>query len=321
LIADLSIKIITFNRARKLEKTLERIASTSLGGYPIEVIDNASTDQTPAILDRFRERMPCLQVYRHRQNIGVYSNILRAYERFDTRYCWVVCDDDYYDVAALELLLAAISEGKHDVYLVGAPGALTWELGYDGTTRHLHERGCRLYHAMSFLPAFVFDRKFLQNEILLRCYKAASAPWPHAPLMEAIIESDSRISVLKKQIVKRFPADDVQALKVSPLYEIARSGYHLSARYRARYMVDMLDLQEGATAKCIRLAGAEKFQGNLQAWQTLLVLDVMSRNRLRHRMAIAAAMLIPTFVYRLVGILLGKRVRTGSIPLELSTRM
>ncbi|HWQ55329.1 MAG TPA: glycosyltransferase family 2 protein [Bryobacteraceae bacterium] len=62
-----SVTIVTYNSARFIEKCLESVLSQTYPRYEVIVVDNASTDETTAILERFESR--CRVLYNSR-NVG-----------------------------------------------------------------------------------------------------------------------------------------------------------------------------------------------------------------------------------------------------------
>ncbi len=93
----LSISIPTFNRASKLDRQLAWLAD-ELDDVDASVVvtvhDNHSTDDTPAVCERWRERIPNLQVHRNAENIGLQPNLCTALRSATGQWCWAVSDDD-----------------------------------------------------------------------------------------------------------------------------------------------------------------------------------------------------------------------------------
>ena len=71
----LSAVVPVYNGAEGLERCLESIRGSSAAGgnatLELVVVDDASTDATPRIIERFRERFPEIVVVRHEANRGV----------------------------------------------------------------------------------------------------------------------------------------------------------------------------------------------------------------------------------------------------------
>lgn len=65
----ISLIIATWNGAPTLERTLEAMTRLEVpdGGHEIIVVDNASTDETPAIIDCFKDRLPLKHLHEARR--------------------------------------------------------------------------------------------------------------------------------------------------------------------------------------------------------------------------------------------------------------
>lgn len=70
-----TIAIPTYNRAGFLRRSVQAALSQSHEDVEVLVCDNASTDDTPAVV---REFGPRVRYYRHDHNLGAYSNFLSA---------------------------------------------------------------------------------------------------------------------------------------------------------------------------------------------------------------------------------------------------
>lgn len=99
----LSICIPTYNRAPELAQLLDSIASQSGHNLAFEIIvsDNASTDDTPALIARrIAAGMPI--VYdRMTENRGFDRNILNVTAIASGDYCWLFGSDDLMEPGAL----------------------------------------------------------------------------------------------------------------------------------------------------------------------------------------------------------------------------
>jgi glycosyltransferase involved in cell wall biosynthesis len=94
----LSICVPTFNRADKLRKLLACLDREIAGaGEEVAVLisDNASEDDTPAVLAEAAGRFPWLRWHRQDSNVGPLRNIGWVIENApDTEYVWLFGDDD-----------------------------------------------------------------------------------------------------------------------------------------------------------------------------------------------------------------------------------
>jgi protein O-GlcNAc transferase len=80
------------------------------GGEEIEVLvsDNASPDETQAVLKRFKDAR--LRFWRNAENVGAERNILKLWR--EAKGEWILClsDDDFLFPGALEKIFAAVKE-------------------------------------------------------------------------------------------------------------------------------------------------------------------------------------------------------------------
>lgn len=91
-----SICIPTHNRSRYLASLLESLVS-QLADFPYEyelvIADNASGDDTPAVIEGFSSRLP-IRAVRHHHNIGGYPNWQFVMSHAWGRYLVYLSDDD-----------------------------------------------------------------------------------------------------------------------------------------------------------------------------------------------------------------------------------
>lgn len=92
----LSICIPTYNRAAFLEKALGYFVNLYQFSYKYEIIisDNASTDDTREVVDRFiAEGLP-IRYLRQSENFGSGANVVSAFSRAQGEYVLYLADDD-----------------------------------------------------------------------------------------------------------------------------------------------------------------------------------------------------------------------------------
>jgi abequosyltransferase len=109
----LSICIPTYNRAAFLDECLESLVRLDVGlSGDVEVIvsDNASTDNTREVVDRYQQLIP-LRYFRNASNIGAERNVFAAAGHGSAEYVWVFGDDDIFEEAAVASVLQHIRLG------------------------------------------------------------------------------------------------------------------------------------------------------------------------------------------------------------------
>lgn len=94
----LSICIPTYNRAPYLDACLQSIYAQIGNNELIEVVvsDNASTDATPAIIDKYMALYSNMKSVRNDTNIGGDSNILHVLQLGRGKFVKMQGDDDYF---------------------------------------------------------------------------------------------------------------------------------------------------------------------------------------------------------------------------------
>ena len=129
-----SVCIPVFNSARFLRETLASVFAQSFQDFEIVVVDNASTDETPAILDAVKD--PRVRVVRNAVNIGPVGNFNRALELARGTYVKLLCADDLLCPDCLELQVCAMrGDDRDDVVMVCCARAIVDESGRRWMTR------------------------------------------------------------------------------------------------------------------------------------------------------------------------------------------
>lgn len=109
--------IVTFNRSAKLMAVLDALERQTQAPDLIFVVDNASTDDTAALLAERANTMPGLRNLRLPKNVGgaggFHEGIKAAYQA-GANFLWISDDDAYPQPDAIEKLLDAIIEFELD---------------------------------------------------------------------------------------------------------------------------------------------------------------------------------------------------------------
>jgi glycosyltransferase involved in cell wall biosynthesis len=118
--AKLSIIIPAYNEAKTIARVLEKIRQTTLIGdtaKEVIVINDASVDETEAVVKKFMDENPDLHMQYHKQPVNMGKGAaLREGIRLATGDFVVVQDADLeYDPAEFNLLLRPLLDGMADV--------------------------------------------------------------------------------------------------------------------------------------------------------------------------------------------------------------
>ncbi|WP_197057706.1 glycosyltransferase family 2 protein [Sphingomonas sp. Ant H11] len=98
----LSICIPTYNRAVELRPLLDTIVAQTGHGLDVEIVisDNASTDNTPAVVAEYAAVGVNIVYSRLEQNRGFDRNILNAVASATGDFCWLFGSDDIFEASA-----------------------------------------------------------------------------------------------------------------------------------------------------------------------------------------------------------------------------
>jgi hypothetical protein len=112
----LAITIPTYNRAERLAATLRRIIPQLTSDVQLRVYDNASTDETAAIV---RALGSDVKYFCNEDNVGADRNLLRCLSESPGQYTWLLCDDDRPSASCVSEILNQINDASSEavVYL------------------------------------------------------------------------------------------------------------------------------------------------------------------------------------------------------------
>lgn len=130
----LSICIPTYNRARYLPECLESIVSQFndeeiLHKVEVVIADNASTDNTTEVVERYQKKYPNIHYFRNEKNLGFDRSFTKLIEKSRGVYCFSLGDDDALFDGAIATILKKID--KQDIPFFGLN---CW--GYDTELRN-----------------------------------------------------------------------------------------------------------------------------------------------------------------------------------------
>ena len=128
----LSICIPTFNRADYLRDCLQSIFQKNDNLQEIEVCvsDNASTDNTVAVINDFR-RYNNFSYQRNEDNLGIPMNFLKVTSMASGRYIWLLGDDDVVTTDGISHILNTVKDHRGvDFFLFNCLNLKNRDLGY-----------------------------------------------------------------------------------------------------------------------------------------------------------------------------------------------
>ena len=109
--------VVTYNRVGKLGRVLDSILRQSRPVDRLIVVDNASTDSTPQLLEVYKDdpRVEILKLKTNTGGAGGFSaGMERAYER-GSDWVWIMDDDCYTEPEALERLISGHADAEKEL--------------------------------------------------------------------------------------------------------------------------------------------------------------------------------------------------------------
>ncbi len=202
--------LITYNRASQLHETLTAFSKAGLGSMRLHVLDNASTDNTEAVVRELQQYWKNLVYHKNKYNIGGNANILRAVELSQSHYHWVIGDDDkwYLSKNSLEELIKTLLEKKCDVIRLG------WLVSEYSRSqiinaKMLFQKESLLFPSLSMISATIF-RRSLFTQYLPSAYQGAGDSYPQlVPFMLAMESQDFSVYTLSEDLMTHTPSQDV----------------------------------------------------------------------------------------------------------------
>ncbi len=124
--ATVGIIVPAYNYGRYLDECLASVAAQSFGDFTVLVIDNASTDDTQAVAERWVARDARFQYLRNPTNLGLEGSLRKAYALLDNPLIQVLSADDYLAPTYLEHTAGALM--RHPECVLAYSG---WEVVFD----------------------------------------------------------------------------------------------------------------------------------------------------------------------------------------------
>lgn len=203
---NLTIVIPTFNRVNLLRRSLCSLLPILPTSVRLLIIDNCSADIVSKEVADIVADYPIAKVdiYRNNVNIGGNANIMRAIEYCDTRYVWILGDDDIVCPEAFENISEAFMQYPGSAYYnFSTEGG--WRRESVKITKGLHDfikNGVDDLGQIMFISSSIFDAHKLKPHCAAGMHYGYSM-LPHiVTLFSALRESKkSKCVLLPKTIV------------------------------------------------------------------------------------------------------------------------
>jgi glycosyltransferase involved in cell wall biosynthesis len=91
-----TIVIPTYKRPQKLRRAIQSVLDQTYKDLKILVFDNASSDETAAVVSEIKSTDPRVEYFCHERNIGMLKNLNYAFSQVSTPFFGILTDDDCY---------------------------------------------------------------------------------------------------------------------------------------------------------------------------------------------------------------------------------
>ncbi len=191
--------IVTYNRLNLLKECVEAVKSQTYSLYKTIIVDNHSTDDTPAYLRTLADDdgFEILSLPNNMGGSGGFSRGIEQAVKSGADWVWVMDDDTIPDKAALEKLADAICLSDNIGFLCSK---VVWT---DGTPHQMNKPGVCLerkdklfnYYSSERIPAFLcMHSSFVSSMISVKAVKEVGLPFAEFFIWGDDIEYTLRIS-------------------------------------------------------------------------------------------------------------------------------
>lgn len=111
--ADLSVILANYNHARLLPRALDAILAQSVRPREIVLLDDGSSDDSMAVLERYARREPSIRLVRNGRNMGVCATYNKGMALATTEWSLLAAADDYLLPGFLEQSMAQLAKHPH----------------------------------------------------------------------------------------------------------------------------------------------------------------------------------------------------------------
>ena len=262
----LSLCIPTYNRAALLGQSLgaifSQIGPEDAAWVEVLILDNASTDDTPAVVTQAQTDFPYIPAHalRNPENIGPDRNFLKAIGLARGRFVYLISDDDVLLPGAVSTLLRLIREHPDfDGFSLNArtfrrspeEESMPWfPLGADVTFRDKSEVLGLLQTSIGFMSILAFNKSRIEKQLVAGDYedKIGSNFLQCFLFLDALSASEGVIVLAQPLLAQRAensPFDNYFRIFVTGINKVLtyaeRGGYsrQVISRVKSKNLIDV----------------------------------------------------------------------------------
>jgi len=166
--SNISFTIPTYNRAEFLDSCLEnKINIVQKYSIAIYISDNASTDNTRDIVEKWQKIYPYLYYHRNDTNLDMDGNFEIALNLPNTEYIWLFGDTYQIKEESLAYILTLLNKKDHDYDAI----VFNLENLISSPTKNYMDQNellCDLSGLMSCIACLVYNKKVIKNALFSR---------------------------------------------------------------------------------------------------------------------------------------------------------
>lgn len=187
----LQIILITYNRAKHVQKTFEQFFCE---GSPVRdcdfiVQDNNSTDNTHEIVADWQKKYPNIKYSKNKYNLGISGNIARAMEVADKDYAWIIGDDDKFDWSNWQEVENAINNNEKVICVAR----------YVIPDKYKQEISYQLFQ-LTFITGGIYSTQLFNDTTIKNAFDNIYTLFPHLAPIVSHINAGKKIYVVDKAI-------------------------------------------------------------------------------------------------------------------------
>lgn len=109
---EISVLLPVYNGAQYLEAAVDSALAQSYTDFELLIVDDCSTDESPAIIEKLKVRDERIKVFTNETNQGLFANYNRCLEKAQGRYIKPFAQDDLFRPDAFEKMRNALETDK-----------------------------------------------------------------------------------------------------------------------------------------------------------------------------------------------------------------
>lgn len=155
----ISVGIPTYNRSKKLPKTVASIFEQGYSNFELIISDNCSSDDTQDVCNELRQVYPNIRYFRQEENIGMIPNFEFIIQQAIGKYFMLVADDDSLEPNILRRYAEFLE--KNDNYSLVSGEIKYWS----GEDLVFHEKGFNFEQESAGMRVVAFYYKVVYGGI------------------------------------------------------------------------------------------------------------------------------------------------------------